>query len=213
MMISNLIKITYHVKLSLLIRIIRGDKMVQKRNLTKEKIIEASFLLADEIGLNQITFQKIAEKLDIKYPSLYNHFANIEELKIKMTIYFLNNLNSTLMERLIGKSGETAIREFAYVYRDFAFENKSGYKLYVNIPSTESDEVKRLASESNAIIRKILDFYSSDKIFIIHKSRALRSLLHGFVSLSSHGYFQNPVNLEDSFKLMIDDFILSISEK
>lgn len=103
MMISNLIKITYHVKLSLLIRIIRGDKMVQKRNLTKEKIIEASFLLADEIGLNQITFQKIAEKLDIKYPSLYNHFANIEELKIKMTIYFLNNLNSTLMERLIGK--------------------------------------------------------------------------------------------------------------
>lgn len=80
MMISNLIKITYHVKLSLLIRIIRGDKMVQKRNLTKEKIIEASFLLADEIGLNQITFQKIAEKLDIKYPSLYNHFANIEEL-------------------------------------------------------------------------------------------------------------------------------------
>lgn len=185
--------------------------MVQKRNLTKEKIIEASFLLADEIGLNQITFQKIAEKLDIKYPSLYNHFANIEDLKIKMTIYFLNNLNSTLMERLIGKSGETAIREFAYVYRDFAFENKSGYKLYVNIPSTESDEVKRLASETNSIIRKILDFYSSDKIFIIHKSRSLRSLLHGFVSLSSHGYFQNPVNLEDSFKLMIDDFILSIS--
>ncbi|NRY59029.1 TetR/AcrR family transcriptional regulator [Clostridium beijerinckii] len=187
--------------------------MVQKRNLTKEKIIEASFLLADEIGLNQITFQKIAEKLDIKYPSLYNHFANIEDLKIKMTIYFLNNLNSTLMERLIGKSGEIAIREFAYVYRDFAFENKSGYKLYVNIPSTESDEVKRLASETNSIIRKILDFYSSDKIFIIHKSRSLRSLLHGFVSLSSHGYFQNPVNLEDSFELMIDDFILSIAEK
>lgn len=116
------------------------------------------------------------------------------------------------MERLIGKSGETAIREFAYVYRDFAFENKSGYKLYVNIPSTECDDVKRLASETTAIIRKILDFYSSDNTFIVHKSRALRSLLHGFVSLSSHGYFQNPVNLEDSFKLMIDDFILSVSK-
>ena len=99
--------------------------MVQKRNLTKEKIIEAAFLLADEIGLNQITFQKIAEKLDIKYPSLYNHFANIEDLKIKMTIYFLNNLNSTLMERLIGKSGETAIREFGYGYMHWGIEDKS----------------------------------------------------------------------------------------
>ena len=32
--------------------------MMQKRNLTKEKIIEVAFSLADEIGLNQITFHK-----------------------------------------------------------------------------------------------------------------------------------------------------------
>jgi AcrR family transcriptional regulator len=187
--------------------------MVQKRNLTKEKIIQVAFSLADENGLNQVTFQKIAGKLGIKYPSLYNHFANIEDLKIKMTVYFLTNLNSKLMEKLIGKSGDTAIRDFAYVYRNFAFENKTGYKLYVNIPSTEDDEVKRLAKETTSIIRKILDFYSNDTTFVIHKSRSLRSLLHGFVSLSSHGYFQNPINLEDSFQLMIDDYILSLSKK
>jgi AcrR family transcriptional regulator len=186
--------------------------MVQKRNLTKEKIIQAAFLLADEIGINQITFQKIAKKLDIKYPSLYNHFTNIEDLKIKMTVYFLNNLNSRLIERLIGKSGETAIREFAYVYRDFAFENRTGYRLYMNIPSTEDDEVKRLARETSDIIHKVLDFCSMEETYVIHKSRALRSLIHGFVSLSSHGYFQNPVNLENSFQFMIDDFILSVSK-
>lgn len=184
--------------------------MVQKRNLTKEKIIEVAFLLADEIGLNAITFQKVAEKLEIKYPSLYNHFANIEDLKIKMTIYFLNNLNSELMSRLIGKSGEAAIREFADVYREFAFKNKTGYKLYVNIPGTGSDEVKRLSKETNAIIRKILEFYTKDQELAIHKSRALRSLLHGFVSLNAHGYFQNPVNLDVSFQMMIDDFISSV---
>ena len=186
--------------------------MVQKRNLTKEKIIETAFSLADEIGLNQISFQKIAEKLGIKYPSLYNHFDNIEDLKIKMTIHFLNKLNSRLMERLIGKSGEAAIIEFSYVYREFAVENKSGYRLYMNIPSTENDEVKRLSKETTTIIRKILEFYMEDQAQIIHKSRALRSLLHGFVSLSSHGYFQNPINLEDSFKFMITDFILTISK-
>lgn len=83
---------------------------MQKRNLTKEKIILAALSLADEIGLNQVTFPKLAEKLGIKYPSLYNHFNNIVDLKIGMTVYLLNDLNSSLMKRLIGKSGDEAIR-------------------------------------------------------------------------------------------------------
>ncbi|WP_312472246.1 WHG domain-containing protein [Neobacillus sp.] len=187
--------------------------MIKKRNLTKEKIIQAAFLLADEVGLNQVTFQKIAEKLDIKYPSLYNHFTNVDDLKIKMTVYLLTNLNAKLMQRLIGKSGEHAIREFAYVYRDFAFGNETAYGLFMNIQSTEDEEVKRLAKETAGIIHQVLDFYIKDETQVIHKSRALRSLLHGFVSLNFLGFFQNPVNLEDSFQLMIDDFILSVSRK
>jgi AcrR family transcriptional regulator len=187
--------------------------MVKKRNLTKEKITQTALLLADEIGLNQVTFPKIAEKLDIKYPSLYNHFSNMDDLKIEMTAYLLNKLNSKLMQRLIGKSGENAIREFAYVYRDFAFENKNAYGLIMNIPSTEDEEVTRLAKEWAGIIHQVLDFYIKDETHLIHKSRALRSLLHGFVSMHFLGYFQNPVNVEDSFQLMIDDFILSVSRK
>ncbi|MBU3182958.1 TetR/AcrR family transcriptional regulator [Clostridium psychrophilum] len=187
--------------------------MVQKRNLTKEKIIQASVLLADEIGINQLTFQKIAEKLGIKYQSLYNHFANIDDLKIKMTVYLLNNLKLELMQRLIGKSGEFAIREFAYAYRDFALKNKTAYGVYISVPSTQDEAVKHLADKIGIIIRKILSYYIKDENLTIHKSRELRSLLHGFVSLSAHGYFQNPVNLEKSFQIMIDDFIASVLKK
>jgi len=196
----------YKVKLQGVIR-------MQKRNLTKEKIIQVAFLLADEIGLKQVTFPKIAEKLDIKYPSLYNHFTNMDNLKIGMTVYLLNGLNLKLMQRLIGKSGEDAIREFAYVYRDFAFENNTAYGLFMSIPSTEDEELNRLAKETFNIIHQVLDFYIKDKTLLVHKSRALRSFLHGFVSLYSFGYLHNPINLEDSFKFMIDDFILSLSSK
>lgn len=186
---------------------------MQKRNLTKEKIIEAAFSLADEISLNQVTFPKLAEKLGIKYPSLYNHFANMDNLKIEMTVYSLSKLNLKLMQRLIGKSGEAAIRELATVYKDFAFENKSAYGLYMSIPSTENKEVYNLARETSRIIRQVLEFYIKDEMRLIHKSRALRSLLHGFVSLYSFGYLQGEANLEESFQLMIDDFISSVSEK
>ncbi|GFP75779.1 TetR/AcrR family transcriptional regulator [Clostridium fungisolvens] len=185
---------------------------MQKRNLTKEKIIEVAFSLADEIGLNQVTFQKIAEKLGIKYPSLYNHFANMDNLRKEMTVYLLNRLNLKLMQTLIGKSGEDAIRKFAYVYRDFAFENRTGYWLFMNIPSTADEELTRLAKDTTAIIHQILVHYIKDETIIVHKSRALRSLLHGFVSSHSLGYFQGAVDVNDSFKLMIDDFITSLSK-
>ncbi|MDF2505476.1 TetR/AcrR family transcriptional regulator [Clostridium sp.] len=186
---------------------------MQKRNLTKEKIIQIALLLADEIGLNQVTFPKLAEKLDIKYPSLYNHFTNMDDLKIKITVYLLNELNLKLMQKLIGKSGEVAIREFAYVYRDFAFENKAVYGLFMSIPSTGNEEVYSLAKETTGIIHQVLDFYIKDEIHLIHKSRELRSFLHGSISLNFLGYFQNSVNSEDSFKFMIDDFIFSLSRK
>lgn len=184
---------------------------MQKRNLTKEKIIEVTFLLADEISLNKVTFQKIAEKLNIKYPSLYNHFANMNELKIEMTVYMLNKLNLNLMERLVGKSGEDAIREFAYFYKDFGLKNKTAYELFTNIQSTENEELSCLARRTFFMIHQILGFYIKDEIHLIHKARAFRSLLHGFVSLNLLGYFQNKIDSEDSFKFMIDDFIFSVS--
>ena len=101
-----------------------------------------------KLVLIKLLSTKIAEKLGIKYPSLYNHFANMDNLKIKMTVYFLKELNLKLMQKLIGKSGEDAIREFAYVYRDFAFENKTGYALFMNIPSTEDEECKSLSKRN-----------------------------------------------------------------
>jgi AcrR family transcriptional regulator len=186
---------------------------MQKRNLTPKKIISVAFLLADEIGLNQVTFPKIAEKLDIKYPSLYNHFTNMDDLRIEMTVSILQALNLKLMQGLVGKSGEEAIREFAYIYREFAFANKTGYKLFMNIPSTENEEINRLGNETGNVIHQILAVYKNDNTHIIHKSRALRSILHGFISLYSLGYFQGDANLEDSFRLMIDDFIFSLSRK
>lgn len=183
---------------------------MQKRNLTKEKIIQAAFSLADEIGLNQVTFPKLAEKIGIKYPSLYNHFNNMGDLRIGMTLYLLNDLNSGLMKRLVGKSGETAIREFAHAYKDFAFENKTAYELFMNIPSTGDEEVFSLVKETSNIIYQILDFYIKDRTQLVHKGRTFRSLLHGFVSLYSFGYLHGEVNLEESFQSMLDDFIKSL---
>ncbi|WP_446897363.1 TetR/AcrR family transcriptional regulator [Clostridium sp. LBM24168] len=185
---------------------------MQKRNLTAEKIIKAAFTLAEEIGLDKVTFQKIADRLYIKYPSLYNYFNNMDALKTEMTVYVIRILNFKLMQGLVGKSGEDAIRQFARIYRNFAFENREAYKLFMNIPSTKDEKINSMARETMSIIRSILNFYIDNKVILVHKSRELRSILHGFVSLTFLGYFQHKPDVEDSFEFIIDDFIFSIKK-
>ena len=47
----------------------RGNMEMKKRNLSQEKIIDCFRELAEEMDVQQITFQHLAKRLDIKAPS------------------------------------------------------------------------------------------------------------------------------------------------
>ena len=102
--------------------------MAKKRNLTKAKILESARNLAEELGVQQLTFQNLAVDLGIKYPSLYNHFKNIAEVKNALVDLLIQELNDALRRALVGKSGAEAIRIYAETYQQFAFENSAVYE-------------------------------------------------------------------------------------
>ena len=102
--------------------------MAKKRNLTKAKILESARNLAEELGVHQLTFQNLAVDLGIKYPSLYNHFKNIAEVKNALVDLLIQELNDALRRALVGKSGAEAIRIYAETYQQFAFENSAVYE-------------------------------------------------------------------------------------
>lgn len=88
--------------------------MAKKRNLTKAKILESARNLAEELGVQQLTFQNLAVDLGIKYPSLYNHFKNIAEVKNALVDLLIQELNDALRRALVGKSGA---EEFGYMLK------------------------------------------------------------------------------------------------
>ena len=49
--------------------------------LTADTIIEAAAQMANEIGIDKISIKLLAEKFNIKSPSFYNHFTNLDEIK------------------------------------------------------------------------------------------------------------------------------------
>lgn len=45
---------------------------------TKEAVIKATSDLADEKGLNNVSLKAVAQKLNIRTPSLYNHIESLD---------------------------------------------------------------------------------------------------------------------------------------
>jgi AcrR family transcriptional regulator len=52
----------------------------RRRDLTKEKIVDKAFSLADEVGVDRISMRMIAGELNVKAMSLYNHVAGKEDI-------------------------------------------------------------------------------------------------------------------------------------
>lgn len=188
---------------------------MKKRTLSQEKIIDCFRELAEEMAVQQITFQHLAKALNIKSPSLYNHFKNIREVKTALTAKFLTELNDQLRRVLVGKSKGEAILAYAQTYQSFAFQNQAVYELLISVPHTNEEILLEGIHETNQIILQIFDAFSLSKEEKVHRSRELRSMIHGYLSLRFLGYFTNEPNVspEESYVWMIDDFIATLPIK
>ncbi len=58
---------------------------------TREDVITAAVALLDEVGLAGLTLRRLAERLDIKAPTLYWHFRNKRELLDEMATAILGD--------------------------------------------------------------------------------------------------------------------------
>lgn len=85
--------------------------------LTRDKIVQATIKLASEIGLSNVSFPRLAEYFGIKAPSLYNHFKNMEEVRVATAVY-LKELNHELTHAMVGLTPLAALRAYAESYKN-----------------------------------------------------------------------------------------------
>src|SRR5579872_4152407 len=52
----------------------------KRRTLDQAQVVQAALALLDEVGLDELTMRRLAERLGVKAASLYRHVRNKEEL-------------------------------------------------------------------------------------------------------------------------------------
>lgn len=139
----------------------------------------------------------------------------MREVKTALIAKLLQELNDELRRALVGKSGAEALCIYAQIYQSFAFANQAVYELLIGIPHTNEEMLLDGIHETNQIILQLFDSFPLTKEEKTHRSRELRSMIHGYLSLRFLGYFtkKSKVSPEDSYSWMINDFIATLPRK
>lgn len=84
--------------------------------LTADTIIETAAQIANEIGVDKISIKLLAEKCNIKSPSFYNHFTNLDEIKNSIMLYGWKQLEEKALRAAVGVSGYDAVKAICYAF-------------------------------------------------------------------------------------------------
>jgi AcrR family transcriptional regulator len=184
--------------------------MAHRAGLGRAAVVAEATKLVDEEGVEQLSLGRLAERLSIKTPSLYNHVAGLPGLRQELALSCARELLGYLTQATIGRSRAEAILALADAYRAYAREYPNRYRFTLQAPAADDPQLAAIVEEILGVIYAVLRPYNLGEQNTIHAIRSLRSIVQGFVSLEVAGGFAMPVNLDESFHWLIQLFIAGI---
>jgi AcrR family transcriptional regulator len=181
--------------------------MAHRVGLDRASVVEAAVRLIDEEGLDQLSLGRLAERLGVRTPSLYNHVAGLPGLKRDLALYSLRDLYEHITRATVGKARGEAILALADAYRAYAREAPGRYALTQQAPDFGDPEVQAAGQRVVGVVQAVLAPYNLGEENAIHAIRGLRSIVHGFLSLELEGGFKMAVGVEASFHWLLNQFI------
>lgn len=97
---------------------------MSKNSISNELIIKTAAVLSNKVGLENLTLKMIAEELNIKSPSLYNHISSLDNIKERLMIYGWKQIENKMIESAVGVAGYEALKNMCYAFYDYATNNK-----------------------------------------------------------------------------------------
>jgi AcrR family transcriptional regulator len=185
---------------------------VPRRGLDSATVVEAAAAIADAEGLEHLTLARVAAQLGIRVPSLYNHVAGLEGLRRELALLGLRALAVRLARATVGKARGEAVLALADAYRAFAQERPGLYATTLSAPATDDAEAYRAGQELVELVLAVLSGFGLAGADALHATRALRAIVHGFVSLEVAGGFGLPLDLDESFHRLVRAFIRSLEQ-
>jgi len=173
--------------------------MPRRPALDRRTLVGEAAALADERGLDFVTLANLAERLNVRAPSLYNHVASAEELQNQLTLFALQALHDDIARAAIGTNGADGVLAIANAHRTFAEDRPGMYEATLRVPRPDDVALQQISGDVLDIVRAILVPFELSEDMQIHAIRGFRSIVYGFVSLETRHGFGLPQSIDGSF--------------
>ena len=168
--------------------------------------------LADEVGLENLTLTALALRLGVRQPTLYKHVDGTAGLHREMAILAKTQMADIMRRAAVGRARDEALVAVATAFRTWASEHPGLYAATVRAATPGDHDDERAALEAVSVITDVLEGYGLSGDDAIDATRALRAVLHGFVTLQSGGGFGYPVDVDRSFLRAVQALIGAIAQ-
>jgi AcrR family transcriptional regulator len=179
-------------------------------------VVQAAAGLANSEGPEALTLHRLAAKLGIQTPSLYNHVDGMPGLLLELALLNAQRLGESLGQAAQGRSGPEAVRAVAQAFRTYIKSEPGLYQLGTRRLPGETQPDPDLEAAMQRAVAAVLAVVRSFKLEGedgIHAVRGLRSLVHGFATLEIAGGFGMPLDLDESFRRNVDVFIAGLQRQ
>jgi AcrR family transcriptional regulator len=174
-------------------------------------VVQAAADLVDREGIDALTLAALAAHFKVAVPSLYNHIGGMPGLLQQLALLGRQQITQVLGRSVMGKSGDDAVIAMADAYRTYVKAHPGVYASTLRAAEVSDLESRATEDEAVEIALKVLAYYDLQGEMALHMVRGFRSLVHGFTTLEVAGGFGLPLDLDESFRLLIQGYIQMLS--
>jgi AcrR family transcriptional regulator len=185
--------------------------MAKRVGINRDAVVRAAAKIADHDGWDALTLARVAKKLRVRSPSLYNHVGGLEGLRRELKLRALRDLNAALSRATIGKSRDDAVRGLAASYRAFVKHHPGTYAATMVAAPKNDPAVEAAAGQVVETCLSVLSGYELERRDGLHAIRAMRSAVHGFVALEIAGGFGIPLDVDKSFDWLVSALLKGLA--
>lgn len=180
----------------------------RRPRLDRETVLQTAEALVDRDGYDALTMTSLAAELDTRVSSLYNHVANLEDLRAHIQVRAMRLLGEHVRAAAMGHAGADGLRILSHELRAFARQHPQRYAALTR-PPIDRDEFFAAALTAIEALSVMVRSAGLPEDRMLPTGMAVFAALHGFVSLEVAGYFGDlgptgqPFELDDVFEMVI----------
>ena len=189
--------------------------MPRRAGLDKAMVVQTAADLANAEGVDALSLGRLAERLGVRTPSLYNHINGLPGLYRELSLLNTRRLGERLGNAAIGKAGPDAVMAVAQAYREHIKESPGLYMASLRAAGNQAPASIELQAAEERVVQVGLAVVASFGLSGedgLHAVRGLRSVIHGFATLEVAGGFGLPLDCDESFRRLIAMLIAGLQE-